>query len=340
MDSIVIDGVEVFLSQPTEMAIEWIGQEEAMEQLLASWAVIDESDIPLAPRILGLPGVGKTTLAYTAAKKMNRDVYIFQCTADTRPEDLIITPVLGSRQEIKYHASPLVTAAIKGAVCILDEGNRMPEKSWASLAPLLDARRYVESIIAGIKIQASPEFRIVVTMNQDTSVFDIPEYIGSRLQPKIHVQFPGRDDEIAVLKYNVPFAPKEIVEYVVEFLQKAHKNEESYSVRDGINITRYMLKLSASEKQPLATSKMQAYFRLATKQVIDDEALAYIDGTPKKKPRTAKSFLDLGSRFFLLDDDGEEESKHEPGEGPDDEGDLDEFFDDSDDKKHFFADDG
>jgi hypothetical protein len=43
---------------------------------------------------------------------------------------------------------------IRGGVVILDEGNRMSEKSWASLAPLLDNRRYIESIVAGVKINA------------------------------------------------------------------------------------------------------------------------------------------------------------------------------------------
>ena len=38
--------------------------------------------------------------------------------------------------------------------CLLDEGNRMNEKSWASLAPLLDHRRSVESVVAGIRINA------------------------------------------------------------------------------------------------------------------------------------------------------------------------------------------
>ena len=41
---------------------------------------------------------------------------------------------------------------------MLDEGNRMNEKSWASLAPLLDHRRYVESIVAGITIPAPSGF--------------------------------------------------------------------------------------------------------------------------------------------------------------------------------------
>ena len=78
---------------------------------------------------------------------------------------------------IKYVASPLVSAMLRGGVAILDEGNRMSEKSWASLAPLLDNRRYVESVVAGIKIKAHPDFRLVATMNEDSSTFDLPEYI-------------------------------------------------------------------------------------------------------------------------------------------------------------------
>jgi len=43
-----------------------------------------------------------------------------------------------------------------------------------SLAPLLDNRRYVESIVAGVKIKAHPLFRLVATMNDDASTFDLP----------------------------------------------------------------------------------------------------------------------------------------------------------------------
>ncbi len=283
MDSTNIDDVQVFLSRPTTIDMEWIGQPDVMEQLLAAWATIHEADLPMCPRILGQPGSGKTTLAYAAAKKTHKDVFIFQCTADTRPEDLIITPVLGSKQEIRYHASPLVTAMITGAVCILDEGNRMPEKSWASLAPLLDRRRYVESILAGVQVKAHPDFRVCVTMNQDASVFEIPDYIGSRLQPKIHVTFPSRENEVAILQYNIPFAPKEVVDYVVDFLQKAHRADEPYSVRDGVNIARYMLKVAASEPKPFDQVRLEAHFKSAAVKVLDADALDVLAGTKRQK---------------------------------------------------------
>ena len=109
-----------------------------MRQLLAAWLVVDEQDLPMNPRLLGKPGVGKTTLAYAAGKRLGREVYIMQATMDTRPEDLLVTPVIEGEGQLRYVASPLVTAMIRGGVAILDEGNRMSEKSWASLAPLLD----------------------------------------------------------------------------------------------------------------------------------------------------------------------------------------------------------
>ncbi len=59
-----------------------------------------------------------------------------------------------------------------------------------TLAPLLDTRRYIESIVAGLKVPAHSEFRICVTMNDDASTFEIPEYIHSRLQPQIFLISP------------------------------------------------------------------------------------------------------------------------------------------------------
>jgi MoxR-like ATPase len=79
-------------------------------------------------------------------------------------------------------------------------------------------------------------------MNDDASTFELPEYIHSRLQPQIYIDFPERDEELLILKSNLPFADDEILEYVVEFLQTAHEANERYSVRDGINIARYALK--------------------------------------------------------------------------------------------------
>ena len=270
-EKIVIDGVELILQTPDIIPnMKWIGQETYMSQLLAAWLMVDpQNDLPMNPQVLGKPGVGKTTLAYSAALNLDLPIYIYQCTVDTRPEDLLISPVISKEGTIQYHASALVSAMIKGGVCILDEANRMAEKSWASLAPLLDQRRYIESIIAGIKIPAHPSFRIVTTLNEDASTFEIPEYIHSRLQPQIFIDFPDRNEEIQILKFNLPYARKEIIIYAVNFLQNAHQHNKNYTIRDGINICRYYLKLelfSAQKKKILFAEK-----EISTNQKPHDE---------------------------------------------------------------------
>lgn len=266
-----VEGVRLHLSHPVEYAAGWIGQEEVMRELLAAWMTLG-GDAPMNPRITGKPGVGKTTLAYAAAKRLGREAYIMQATVDTRPEDLIVQPVVEGPGTLKYVASPLVTAMLRGGVAILDEANRMPEKSWASLAPLLDARRYVESVVAGVKIPAHPEFRLVCTMNEDASTFDLPEYIFSRLQPRIHIDFPEEYEEMDILRQNLPLAEEEVIFRIARFLQAAHAQDEPYTVRDGIHIGRYALRLLGARRQ----ADPERALRHAVRQVLGEEALRYV----------------------------------------------------------------
>jgi MoxR-like ATPase len=244
-----------------------------------------------------------------AAQSRKQPVYIVQCTADTRPEDLLITPVLSDQGRISYHASPLLSAVITGGIAVLDEGNRMSEKSWASLAPLFDHRRMVESVVAGITVSAHKDFRAAVTMNEDSSTFEIPDYIMSRLQPGILIPFPNRDDEIKILSYNLPFSNDAILDMCVDYLQQAHRLDLPYSVRDGINAIRYTLKLKESD--PAADTS--ALFRNAIQQILGEEALDLEKLAAKRKLSGERlSSMNLGDFFFgddpRLNPDVDEES--------------------------------
>lgn len=300
--SLVIDGVTLRLAQPMEASQEWIGGRDVLQQLLACWLVIDDQDLPLSPRITGPPGIGKTTLAMAAARERKQPLYIFQCTADTRPEDLLITPVLAESGAIAYHASPLVTAMLTGGVCVLDEGNRMNEKSWASLAGLLDHRRCAESIVAGLLLRAEDDFRCCVTMNEDASTYEVPDYILSRLQPTLSLGFPRREDELAILRYHLPFAAGDMLGLTVDFLQEAHQLNLEFSVRDGLHLLQYALKrLAQDPAHPLSKDRI---WREALIGVLGEEALD-LEGLSRRRKRALGDQplpQGLGDFFFEGDD--------------------------------------
>ena len=297
----VIDGITLNLSKPDTTKPEWIGQGEVLKQVLACWMVISDKDLPLSPRIIGMPGIGKTTLGMVAALERKQPLYIYQCTSDTRPEDLIVTPVLAESGKISYHASSLVTAMISGGICILDEGNRMNEKSWASLAPLLDHRRYVESIIAGLRIQAHKEFRACITMNHDESTFEIPDYILSRLQPTLTLNMPNADDEMAILKYHLPFAETELLEMTVNFLQRSHQLDLEFSPRDGLHILQYAMKRLVQDKDhPIAKDKI---WQESIQKVLGEDALDLDEMAEKKNRALGETQLPQGLGDFFFDED-------------------------------------
>ena len=112
----------------------------------------------------------------------------------------------------------------------------------------------------------------MATINNDTSTFELPEYIHSRLQPQIFIDFPERDEEHQILKENLPFAEERILEYVTDFLQLAHAADERYTVRDGINLARFAMKLKS-----LATGEAHEAesLHLSILETLGEEALRY-----------------------------------------------------------------
>jgi MoxR-like ATPase len=277
---VVISGVKIRLARPYELNFKWVGARRVLNQLKASWYCVNERDVPMNPRLIGKPGVGKTVLAYAAGRMLELPVYFFQATSDTQPNDVLINPVVietgKDSSRVEYVASTLVTAMIVGGVIVFDEGNRMQEKAWASLAPLLDSRRYIESVATGLMIRAHKNFRFIATMNEDASCFDLPEYIKSRLQPQIVVDSPDRSEERRILESNLPTTSPAILDYVADFLDLAHKSDEKLSVREGIHIANYAGKMVEFERDSGRQLDPGEAVVLAVEQILGVRQARYI----------------------------------------------------------------
>lgn len=267
MQSVTIGGVELALMPPVQTDDEWIDYNQYTRQLEAAWLRLSAVEPPLNPRLIGEPGLGKTTLACAVARKLKRDVYIFQCTMDTRPEDLLVTAVLTGEKKIEYRGSSVVSALINGGILILDEGNRMPERTWASLAPLLDSRRYVESTLVGIRIHGHADFRVCVTMNDDSSVYELPGYIQSRLKPKIEVVRPPWEIQERIVALKCPGVDADLLREVFAELKSRAGSRCRDSIRDVLALAQYAQKLRVNQvDRPLRTAVAQV---LANPDVVE-----------------------------------------------------------------------
>jgi len=84
------------------------------------------------------------------------------------------------------------------------------------------------------------------------------------LQPTLTVGFPSRHDELAILRYHLPFAEAEMLDLTVEFLQGAHDLKLDFSTRDGINVLRYAIKRLSQDKTQ-STGERRRVARVAGK---------------------------------------------------------------------------
>ena len=150
--------------------------------------------------------------------------------------------------------------------------------------------------------RAAERSRAAVTMNEDESTFEIPDYILSRLQPTLKVGFPNKQDEMAILQYHLPFAESEMLAMTVEFLQHSHELKLDFSPRDGINLLRFALKRMLQDgSHPISRDDawQEALEKCLGDDAVDLEALA------QRRRRTLGGDsvpLGLADLFFDPDD--------------------------------------
>ena len=116
------------------------------------------------------------------------------------------------------------------------------------------------------------------------------------------VGFPAREDELAILRYHLPFAPAEMLAMTVDFLQEAHQLSLEYSVRDGIHLLQYALKRRAQD--PAHPLSADAAWRESLMKVLGEEALDLPTQSRRRKRALGDQALPqgLGDFFFESDD--------------------------------------
>ena len=187
----------VLLSQPFAPTDgndgDFVGRAEELRLLFTGWITPRPGRSPFAPLLTGEPGVGKTRLAYHAARLSDRDLYVFAGNADVTAQELAVSVVSSGDSEnlrFEYVLSPLATAMVNGGICLMDELGELGPSALAFLLPLLDGQRGFYSPLLGEPIRAHPRFRFVATMNPTdplATILNTNHKLSRRLRPVIEL---------------------------------------------------------------------------------------------------------------------------------------------------------
>lgn len=165
------------------------GQDGVIDQLLV--AVFARGHVLLE----GPPGTAKTLLARSFASALSLDFGRVQFTPDLMPGD-----VLGANLfDFSSNSFRLVKGPVFTDILLADEINRAPPKTQAALLQAMNERTVT---IDGTDHVLGGHFHVIATQNpiEQQGTYPLPEAQNDRFMFKLLLDFPGRDDELEILR--------------------------------------------------------------------------------------------------------------------------------------------
>lgn len=166
-----------------------VGQSRVIDQMFM--ALLANGHVLLE----GVPGTAKTTLCRSFSIALGLQFERIQFTPDLLPSDVTGTQVL-DRQTSNF---VLRKGPIFCQLLLADELNRAPARTQSSL---LEAMQERQVTIEGKTLALPNPFLVLATQNpiEQEGVYRLPEAQLDRFLFKVHVGYPGREEEIAMLQ--------------------------------------------------------------------------------------------------------------------------------------------
>jgi MoxR-like ATPase len=166
-----------------------VGKRDALELVLLG--VLADGHV----LIEDFPGLAKTLIARSFAEVTSMRFTRVQFTPDLMPGDVTGSSIFDQRtSDFEFRPGPIFTNVLLG-----DEINRAPPKTQAALLEGMQERQVT---IEGRTHRLERPFLVLATQNpvEYEGTYPLPEAQLDRFLLRLHVGYPGREDEWAILE--------------------------------------------------------------------------------------------------------------------------------------------
>jgi len=228
-----------FQSVKEEIGKVIVGQTTMVNRLLL--ALLADGHILLE----GLPGLAKTLAATTLAKVIKCDYKRIQFTPDLLPADLIGTQIYNPKEAIfNINKGPIFTN-----ILLADEINRAPAKVQSALLEVMQERQVT---ISGQTFAVGKPYLVIATQNpiEHEGTYPLPEAQTDRFMMKVIIDYPSREEELAIVRRMGTLEKKpEVVQVLTsEDILNSRKIVNNIYVDD--KIIDYILNIVFATRQP------------------------------------------------------------------------------------------
>jgi len=141
-----------------------------------------------------VPGVGKTVLAHAVAASIGGKYSQLQCTPDLLPADVLGVSVYNqSTSTFEFREGPVMTN-----VLLVDEISRATPRTQSAL---LEAMAEGQVSVEGRSVPLPDPFLLIATESpvESEGTFPLPEVQKDRFCLSLHLGYPTRDAELAIM---------------------------------------------------------------------------------------------------------------------------------------------
>lgn len=142
-----------------------------------------------------LPGMGKTTIAYSLATSLDTEFARIQFTSDLLPSDVLGVSIYDEQSKgFVLKKGPLFTN-----ILLADEINRASPKTQSSLLEVMDRHKVT---IDGQTFTLADPFMVIATQNpiDHQSTFALPDSQMDRFLMRLSIGYPDQENEIEILR--------------------------------------------------------------------------------------------------------------------------------------------